>query len=85
MEPEEEPGMAAVREVCEEVCTKKEHGVPCEREPDKHTDGRRKRAFKLPCGLKRRSGGDMVVFIRHRSTQEGFSQSHCVYLYQTAR
>lgn len=34
MEPEEEPSMAAVREVCEEVCTKKkEHGVSCDREP----------------------------------------------------
>lgn len=30
MEPEEEPSVAAVREVCEEVCTeKKDHGLPC--------------------------------------------------------
>lgn len=34
MEPEEEPSVAAVREVCEEVCAeKKEHGLPCNREP----------------------------------------------------
>lgn len=48
MEPEEEPSVAAVREVCEEVCTeKKEHGVPRNREPvsDKHTDDHKKKAF----------------------------------------
>lgn len=33
MEPEEEPSVAAVREVCEEVCSeKKDRSVPCSRE-----------------------------------------------------
>lgn len=33
MEPEEEPSVAAVREVCEEVCTEKKiTAVPCNRE-----------------------------------------------------
>nr|KAF6462650.1 nudix hydrolase 3 [Molossus molossus] len=33
MEPEEEPSVAAAREVCEEVCPEKRHTMPCNREP----------------------------------------------------